>query len=92
MFEWVPLSEPLVAAVAGLAVLHLLTVYAAHRMRSAAGAVDPAMAAADDAVRCPECETVNERGYRFCRACVADLPAADGRAATGLGSSSRNPL
>jgi hypothetical protein len=32
-----------------------------------------------DTVACPRCETVNERGYRFCQACVAELPGADGR-------------
>lgn len=32
-----------------------------------------------DTVACPRCETVNERGYRYCQACVAELPGADGR-------------
>jgi hypothetical protein len=27
-------------------------------------------------VRCPECETENERDYRYCRSCVGTLPTA----------------
>lgn len=34
---------------------------------------------AGSTVQCHECETVNEAGYRFCRACVAELPGADDR-------------
>lgn len=91
MFEPVPLSSPVAAAVAGLAVLHLLTVYAVHRMRSrAAGGQDQAEMT-ERAVRCPDCETVNERGYRFCRACVGELPGADGRGGGGV-ASSRSPF
>lgn len=29
-----------------------------------------------ETVRCPDCETANERGYRFCRDCLAELPGA----------------
>lgn len=28
---------------------------------------------ADGAVRCPNCETVNERSFRFCRSCAGDM-------------------
>jgi hypothetical protein len=31
---------------------------------------------AEGAVRCPECGTANEDGYRYCRDCVAELPDA----------------
>jgi hypothetical protein len=41
----------------------------------------------DAVVTCPDCATENERGYRYCRACVTELPAAeryDGRPDTPL--------
>lgn len=28
---------------------------------------------ADGTVRCPNCETVNERSFRFCRSCAGDM-------------------
>jgi hypothetical protein len=31
-----------------------------------------------DTVRCPDCETVNERDYRYCRSCVSTLPNGGG--------------
>lgn len=31
-----------------------------------------------DQVRCVTCETINERGYRFCRECVTELPHVTG--------------
>ncbi|WP_254822403.1 DUF7577 domain-containing protein [Haloglomus halophilum] len=34
---------------------------------------DPATAGATDGARCPTCGTVNEEGYRFCRACASLL-------------------
>lgn len=34
--------------------------------------------AADPTVRCAECDAVNEAGYRYCRACVTELPGASG--------------
>lgn len=27
-------------------------------------------------VDCPDCDTANEVGYRYCRSCVAELPGA----------------
>jgi hypothetical protein len=30
----------------------------------------------DDVVVCPDCEAENERGYRYCRDCVSELPTA----------------
>ncbi|MFB6303454.1 MAG: zinc ribbon domain-containing protein [Haloferacaceae archaeon] len=53
-----------------------------------AGPVDPDAGV----VRCPDCGTANDLGYRFCRACVAELPGAvrAGRpASTTLGRASR---
>jgi hypothetical protein len=40
-------------------------------------AVDTAEADADT-VRCPDCETVNERDYRYGRSCVSPLPGGRG--------------
>lgn len=92
MFEPVPLSSPVAAVVGGLAVLHLLTVYAVHRMRSRAAGGPEEATRTEHAVRCPDCETVNERGYQFCRACVGELPGTDGRATGGGLSSNRSPF
>ncbi len=43
------------------------------RRRAQGGAV-PSQPPTADVVRCPECETENERGYRFCRRCLSELP------------------
>lgn len=46
--------------------------------------VDQSRAAADsDTVVCPACGVENERGYTFCRRCVADLSAAGHRSPAG---------
>jgi hypothetical protein len=29
-----------------------------------------------ETLRCPNCETKNERGYRFCRSCLDELPGS----------------
>lgn len=36
-----------------------------------------------DVVRCRECGAENERGYRYCRHCVAELPGASPLQVTG---------
>lgn len=40
-------------------------------------------AAASDTVVCPACGVENERGYTFCRRCVADLSVAGRRSPAG---------
>lgn len=42
--------------------------------RRTRGAATAPQAPAVDAVRCPECETENERGYRYCRRWLSELP------------------
>lgn len=41
------------------------------RPRNLTGSEDPSVC------RCPECGTENDSTYRFCRQCVAELPAAN---------------
>lgn len=73
-----------VALAANLLSLLALGLLARRRMRSSgrereASTVTPTGREADvdiDTVRCPECETANEHGYRFCRDCQAELPGA----------------
>lgn len=57
---------------------------AASRPPSAAGDAD------DGTVTCTECGTSNERGYRYCRNCTAELPGVriGGAPASGLGNGS----
>jgi hypothetical protein len=75
---------------AALIALGLLIAYRAGRLRdqNATGrrgvdAVDPdaetnAVDPDAEAVRCPQCDVENERGYRYCRSCVSRLPGATG--------------
>mgnify|MGYP000713571324 CR=1 FL=1 len=78
-------------AIAGLLCAHLLILLYAYRVNRSdsafdaapveaatdAGAVDADDAAAggDTVCQCPECGTENDPTYRFCRQCVAELPA-----------------
>lgn len=48
---------------------------------ASADRVDPAART----VVCPECETENDLGYRYCRSCVAELPGAMGFQRDGQG-------
>lgn len=72
-------SVPL-AVLAALVAFHLLTAALAYRLRPTAADArsttveNPEEYVDGDSVVCPDCETENERGYRFCRACVAELP------------------
>ena len=36
-----------------------------------------------DGIACPACGVENEPGYRFCRACISDLPGPTGRRTGG---------
>ncbi|MFB6310007.1 MAG: zinc ribbon domain-containing protein [Salinirussus sp.] len=61
--------------------LNLLALRAAYRLGSVAmgGSAldeDSTTADADGTVACPECGVENELGYRYCRACVNELPGA----------------
>lgn len=79
------------AVLFGVLVVHTLLAVRAYRLRherrpdadaDASGADTGADAEATtvdadgDVVRCPECGTENEAGYRYCQACVAELPGA----------------
>jgi len=75
-------SEWVYAAIALLLCAHLLILLYAYRANRSDSAFDADAVAADasgdpEAVvcRCPECGTENDRAYRFCRQCIAELPA-----------------
>lgn len=83
-----------------LLVVGLLNRYATRSSRPAAGATgdvpstDGRSGAATDpgddpTVACPECETENVPGYRYCRACVARLPGRADPAREGVPSFGR---
>lgn len=47
---------------------------------------EPATATIDreaGTVVCPDCDTENELGYRYCGRCLAELPGATSRTSTG---------
>lgn len=66
-----------VATLLGAQLVVLAFAYRHSRAMTAAGesAIEGAADAGDGMVSCPECGTENERGYRYCRNCVAELPA-----------------
>lgn len=65
---------------------HLLVTYLLVRRRARAsaprGSEGGTAASGDgvnaDVVECPTCGAENERGYRFCRQCVEELPGSAG--------------
>jgi hypothetical protein len=66
-------------AVAVLTLLHGSTLLYAYRRGAVAGGhrvTNTTLSVTDDSVECPNCGEHNERGYRFCRHCVSELPAA----------------
>ncbi|WP_135305369.1 DUF7577 domain-containing protein [Haloarcula amylovorans] len=82
-------SEWLYGAIALLVGLHVLTMLYAYRRQSdaAAGATQadaetrPAVGSDEEeeaggTVNCAHCGAVNQRGYQFCRECVADLSSS----------------
>jgi len=80
-----PGSAWVYASIALLLCAHLLILLYAYRanrfdadpLDTGAAVGDGAGADGGDSVcRCPECGTQNDRTYRFCRQCVAELPAA----------------
>lgn len=62
-------SQWLLWLVLGLTAAHTLVVYLAYRRRD-----DQSEYVGADSVACPDCGTENDPGYRYCRACVAELP------------------
>lgn len=66
--------------VAVLAANLAVTYWLVRVRRSTPAAVDPADGAGVDpeagVVECPSCGAENDLGYRFCRACVSELPGA----------------
>lgn len=85
-------SEWLYASLAIVLGAHLVTLayVALSRGREAAARADGAAEASDeeDLQRCTECGATNDPGYRFCRNCVAELPAA-APAGTSMGRRSQ---
>ena len=67
------------ALLMGVLAFHLLAAGLAYRHQEASPAVTSASDAIDqDAkiIRCPECNSKNDFGYRYCRSCVGELPGA----------------
>jgi hypothetical protein len=74
-------GEWLYPAVAVVTVVHLAMLVYAYRNRKrlrggARDAVGEQGGDADGRVACPTCGVDNEAGYRYCRACVTELPGA----------------
>ena len=61
---------------------------AADGVRTAADAIDPDAGV----VRCPNCGTENELGYRYCADCVGELPGAVSTASSAVRPSRRGIL
>ena len=63
-------------AIALLSLVHLAVLaYAYHngdRRRPEVGGSKESVSG--DRVECPDCGAANDRGYRYCRACVSELP------------------
>lgn len=53
---------------------------------------DRRAATTGDGVICPTCETRNDRGYRYCRECVSELPTGVPVTAESVGGESRRTL
>ncbi|MFB6297158.1 MAG: hypothetical protein ABEH56_01410 [Salinirussus sp.] len=69
----------LYGVVAVLSLAHLAVLVYAYRQGNEsflAGEADPRADGEeqDSRVSCPDCGTTNERGYRYCRDCVSELP------------------
>jgi hypothetical protein len=64
----------------GALVLHLLAIGLAYRQRG--GSLEPSTGTPGrsvvdrdvEVIECPECDTENDLGYRYCRSCVSELP------------------
>lgn len=64
-------------AIAILTLLHgIVLLYAYRRGQVTDGDAETCATDTDTAVECPSCGERNERGYRFCRRCVSELPAS----------------
>ncbi len=86
------------ASIAGVTVLHLFVlVYLRARRRGSAASAPGSAAGGDatgdadadadgDTVRCRQCGAENQRRFRFCRNCVAELPGASLAETAGGGS------
>ncbi len=81
-------------------VLHAVLLYGTYRYTrqstpatTGAATTDGGSGVADDGtVECRHCGAENEPGYRFCRACVSELPGAAGLDRPGSGRAGRASL
>lgn len=75
-------SHWLLGLLAGTMAVHALVLYRAYRLRQRDRTTSTAASRSETAlldveagvVKCPECGTTNESGYRYCRSCVTKLP------------------
>lgn len=73
-------GEWIYAAIIGLVVIHLVALRYAYRQgrdaRDATAESDPDEFMTDHGVECPQCNALNDSGYRYCRRCVSELPSS----------------
>lgn len=81
----------LTAALVGVTVLHAVVLFASvrtrrARRRSSEAAVD------GDGLACTDCGAENEPGFRYCGACVAELPGTGAAGGGGGATADRRTL
>lgn len=76
------IARPILVAL----LVHVVSRFLARRLlASDDGPADPDRYVDADRVVCPSCRAENDRGYRFCRECLGELPGAIDRATSPSG-------
>lgn len=60
------------------AVLLLYAVWSGRQTRERDDGREPEEYLSEEGVECPECGEFNEKGYRYCRQCISELPTPVG--------------